>query len=94
MTAITTDPAALARISTALGAKLTQPCPACGGRSFSHGHGVITLPIDHPTPGNTSRAYPLLPACCNDCGCVMMFNVYTLGIADIWPDIVRRRAVD
>ena len=45
-------------------------------------------------PGEVTDRPPLLPACCNDCGCVMMFNVYTLGIADIWPDIVRRRAVD
>lgn len=32
-------------------------------------------------------AYPTLPIMCNNCGNTMLLNVYTLGIADIWPAI-------
>ncbi len=30
-------------------------------------------------------AYPTLPLMCNNCGNTVLLNVYTLGIADIWP---------
>ena len=32
-------------------------------------------------------AYPMLLLMCNNCGNTMLLNVYTLGIADIWPAI-------
>ncbi len=37
------------------------------------------------TPAPAS--YPMLLVMCKNCGNTMMLNVYTLGIADIWPTI-------
>jgi hypothetical protein len=37
--------------------------------------------IPEPPP----PAYPTLPLMCNNCGNTVLLNVYTLGIADIWP---------
>jgi hypothetical protein len=41
-----------------------------------------TLASEPPPP-----AYPTLPLMCNNCGNTVLLNVYTLGIADIWPAI-------
>jgi hypothetical protein len=39
-----------------------------------------------------SPSYPLLPVLCHHCGNTLLLNVYTLGIADIWPLVVSERA--
>jgi hypothetical protein len=39
-------------------------------------------------PESPPPAYPTLPLMCNNCGNTVLLNVYTLGIADIWPAIL------
>ncbi len=43
-------------------------------------HTFATATLEPPPP-----AYPTLPLMCNNCGNTVLLNVYTLGIADIWP---------
>jgi hypothetical protein len=63
--------------------------------------GGFGIGLGSPQPSLTSLAqslteppppaYPTLPLMCNNCGNTVLLNVYTLGIADIWPQILLSR---
>lgn len=42
-----------------------------------------------PSSLQSPTVFPMLPIMCRNCGNMMLMNVYTLGIADLWPNLGR-----
>lgn len=76
---------------------LTAAEPVTGLGSLAPGQpqqqrlSVLASLAGHFYPDPPPPAYPLLSLQCGNCGNTMFLNVYTLGLADIWPDIAAAR---
>src|SRR5262245_36854461 len=63
----------------------SPPLPTLGGAGGSLAS--LAALATAPPPA----VYPTLPVMCSNCGNTVLLNIYTLGIADIWPDLAQAK---
>jgi hypothetical protein len=68
------------KITEAIGAKAPNlKCPACGHLAFGIEQEISYVLVGPPI----ARVAPCVMVTCQNCGHVLLFNVFTLGVADM-----------
>ena len=67
----------------------TSPEASSFGPLLFRRHPRPTILGGVPSSLQGPTVFPMLPIMCRNCGNMMLMNVYTLGIADLWPNLGR-----
>jgi len=64
-----------------------RACPMCGHNTWTVNDGLVLLTLQPPTPGAVMLGGITLPnvtITCKTCGNTVLFNVFTLGLAEMF----------